>query len=56
MAKALTDEMRQLRADIVEFVNVAIKERQDASFYADEQIEELIKQSNRIAKFLGVVK
>lgn len=56
MAKALTDEMRQLRADIVEFVNVAIKERQDASFYTDEQIEELNKQANRIAKFLGVVK
>jgi len=56
MAKALTDEMRQLRADIVEFVNLAINEKQDASFYTDEQIIELKKQAQRISKFLGVVK
>jgi hypothetical protein len=56
MAKALTDEMRQLRADLVEFMGVAIQEKKDASFYTDEQVEELTKQMNRVSKFLGVSK
>jgi len=56
MAKALTDEMRQLRADLVGFMNAAIQERNDSSFYTEEQIEELNKQVNRVSKFLGVTK
>jgi hypothetical protein len=56
MAKALTDEMRQLRADLVEFMNTAIQEKKDSSFYTDEQVEELTKQMNRVSKFLGVTK
>lgn len=56
MAKALTDEMRQLRADLVGFMNAAIQERNDSSFYTEEQIEELNKQVNRVSKFLGVIK
>ena len=56
MAKALTDEMRQLRADLVSMMNDAIQTGNDSSFYTDEQIEELRKQVNRISKFLGVTK
>jgi hypothetical protein len=55
MAKALTDEQRKLRFDLVEFLAVSIKERADASFYTDEQVAELTKQVKRVAKFLCVV-
>lgn len=54
MAKALTDEQRKLRIDLVEFLTAAIKERADASFYTDEQVAELTKQVKRVAKFLCV--
>lgn len=56
MAKALTDEMKQLRADLVEMLSAAVQERYDSSFYNDEQVEELRKQVNRVSKFLGVTK
>ena len=56
MAKALTDEMRQLRADLVGFMNAAIQERNDSSFYTEEQVVELQKQIARVSKFLGVTK
>lgn len=56
MAKSLTDEMRQLRADLVGFMNAAVNERNDSSFYTDEQVEELRKQIARVSKFLGVTK
>jgi hypothetical protein len=54
MAKALTEEQRKLRFDLVEFLAVSIKERADASFYTDEQVAELTKQVKRVAKFLCV--
>jgi hypothetical protein len=54
MAKPLTTEQRQLRIDIIEFIAAGIKERGDASFYTDEQVAELTKQTKRIAKFLSV--
>ena len=56
MAKALTDEMRQLRADLIDMMKAGIESRKDSSFYTDEQEEELNKQVNRVAKFLGVIK
>ena len=56
MAKALTDEMRQLRANLVEFMIVAVKEKKETSSYSDEEVEELTKQINRVSKFLGVSK
>lgn len=54
MAKALTEEQRKLRFDLVEFLAVSVKERADASFYTDEQVAELTKQVKRIAKFLCI--
>jgi len=54
MAKALTEEQRKLRFDLIEFLAVAVKERADASFYTDEQVAELTKQVKRVAKFLCV--
>lgn len=54
MAKALTDDARKLRADLVQFIAAGIRERADASFYTDEQVAELTKQAKRIAKFLCV--
>jgi hypothetical protein len=54
MAKPLTDEQRQLRIDIVEFIAASIREKVDASFYTDEQVAELTKQTKRVAKFLCV--
>jgi hypothetical protein len=54
MAKALTDEQRKLRIDLIEFLTAAIKERTDASFYTDEQVTELAKQVKRVAKFLCI--
>jgi hypothetical protein len=56
MAKALTDEMRQLRADLVELMTTRVNERQYDGYYTDEQVEELTKQINRVSKFLGVTK
>jgi hypothetical protein len=56
MAKALTDEMRQLRSDLIGFMEFKVQERKDATFYTDEQVEELTKQINRVSKFLGVTK
>jgi hypothetical protein len=54
MPKALNEDSRKLRVDLVEFMAIAVKERSDASFYTNEQIAELTKQIKRVAKFLCI--
>jgi hypothetical protein len=54
MAKALTDEQRKLRLEMVDIVAQGIKTQAHAGYYDAAQVEYLTTQVKRIAKFLCV--
>jgi adenylate cyclase class IV len=51
--RKLTDEKRKLRVDLVEALGEFIKSNADA--YEQDEVAELVAQTQRVAKFLGVV-
>jgi hypothetical protein len=54
MAKALTDETRKLRLELVDLAAQGVKTQATAGYYTAEQVQELTKQLERVAKYLGV--
>lgn len=52
MAKALTDEQRKLRLELVDFVAQGVRTQATAGYYTPEQVEYLTAQLGRVAKFL----
>lgn len=56
MATKLTDNQKRLRREIVEILSAKIKADGDLGVYTPEEVSELVKQTERIAKFLGLVK
>jgi hypothetical protein len=52
MAKALTDEQRKLRLELVDFVAQGVRTQATAGYYTTEQVEYLTTQLGRVAKFL----
>lgn len=54
MAKALTDEQRKLRLELVDLAAQSIRTQANAEYYNAEQVEYLTQQLERIAKFLRI--
>jgi hypothetical protein len=54
MAKALTDESRKLRLELVDLAAQGVRTQANAGYYDAEQVAELTKQLERVAKFLNV--
>ena len=54
MAKALTDEVRKLRLELVNLAGQGVRTQAEAGHYDAEQVAELTKQLERVAKFLNV--
>ena len=54
MAKALTDEQRKLRLELVDLAAQCIRTQGTAGYYNQEQIEYLVQQLERVAKFLRI--
>ena len=52
MAKALTEEQRKLRLEMVDLVAQGIRTQANNGYYSQEQIEYLTNQLERVAKFL----
>lgn len=52
MAKALTDEQRKLRLELVDLAAQGIRTQGTNGYYNQEQIEYLTAQLDRVAKFL----
>jgi hypothetical protein len=52
--RKLTDEAKKLRVDLVEGLVVFV--RNNADVYSEEEVAELTKQVQRVAKFLNVTK
>jgi hypothetical protein len=55
MAKALTDEQRKLRLEMVDIVAQGIKTQANAGYYDATQVEYMTAQVKRVAKFLCVL-
>ena len=53
--RALSDENRKLRLELVDFVNQGIRSQAEAGYYNAEQVAELTKQLERVAKYLCVL-
>ena len=54
MAKALTDDVRKLRLELVDLAGQGVRTQANAGYYNAEQVAELTKQLERVAKFLNV--
>ena len=55
MAKALTDEQRKLRLELVDLAAQSIRTRAERdNYYNPEQVEYLTQQLERVAKFLRI--
>jgi hypothetical protein len=54
MAKALTEEQRKLRLEMIDIVAQGIKTQAPAGYYDATQVEYLTTQVKRVAKFLCV--
>ena len=54
MAKALTDEQRKMRLELVDFVAQGIRTQGANGYYNQEQIEYMTAQLGRVAKFLCI--
>ena len=54
MAKALTDDVRKLRLELVDLAGQGVRTQAGAGYYNAEQVAELTKQLERVAKFLNV--
>ena len=54
MAKALTDEQRKMRIEMVDIVAQGIRTQGTNGYYDQAQIEYLTAQLERVAKFLRV--
>lgn len=55
MAKALTDEQRKMRLELVDLAAQSIRTRAERdNYYNGEQVEYLTQQLDRVAKFLRV--
>lgn len=52
MAKALTEEQRKMRLELVDFVAQGIRTQGSNGCYNQEQIEYMTAQLGRVAKFL----
>ena len=52
--RKLSDDTKRLRVDLVEGLAEFVKN--NAEVYSEEQVSELTKQVQRVAKFLGVTK
>ena len=52
--KRLTDDLRKLRLELVDLAAQGVRTQATAGYYTPEQVEELTKQIERVAKFLGV--
>ena len=54
MAKALTDEQRKMRLELVDMVGQGIRTQATAGYYDAEQVTYLTQQLARVVKFLCV--
>lgn len=54
MAKALTDDQRKIRLELVDFAAQGIRTQATAGYYDAVQVEYLTQQLERVAKFLCV--
>lgn len=54
--KKLTDDVVKLRYEMVDFIVQSVKTQANAGYYNEEQVAELTKQTERVAKFLGLRK
>ncbi len=52
MAKALTDEQRKLRLELVDLAAQGIRTQGTNGYYDQAQIDYLVQQLERVAKFL----
>ena len=54
MAKALTNEQRKMRLELIDFMAQWTVSQAKAEYYTAEQVEYLTTQIGRVAKFLRV--
>ena len=54
MAKALTDEQRKMRLELVDLAGQGIRTQANAGYYGAEQVSYMTQQLERVAKFLCV--
>ena len=54
MAKALTNEQRKMRLEMVDIIGQGIRTQATVGYYNAEQVEYLTQQLERVAKFLCV--
>jgi hypothetical protein len=54
MAKALTDEQRKMRIELVDMAAQGIRTQAGSGYYTPEQVEYLTDQLGRVAKFLRI--
>jgi hypothetical protein len=54
MAKALTDEQRKMRLELVDLAGQGIRTQANAGYYDAEQVSYMTQQIERVAKFLCV--
>lgn len=54
MAKALTDEQRKMRLELVDLAGQGIRTQANAGYYDADQVSYMTQQLERVAKFLCV--
>ena len=54
MAKALTDEQRKMRLEMVDIIGQGVRTQANAGYYDAEQVSYMTQQIERVAKFLCV--
>ena len=54
MAKALTDEQRKLRLELIDLAAQGVRTQATAGYYDAEKVTYLTQQLERVAKFLCV--
>jgi hypothetical protein len=54
MAKALTDEQRKMRLELVDLAGQGVRTQANAGYYDAEQVSYMTQQLERVAKFLCV--
>jgi hypothetical protein len=54
MAKALTDEQRKMRLELVDLAGQGVRTQATSGYYTPEQVTYLTQQLERVAKFLCV--
>ena len=52
--KALTDEQRKVRLELVDLAGQGVRTQATSGYYTGEQVEYLTQQLERVAKFLCV--